>query len=155
MRIFIHKQNEIESEENVICARFMLAINQPETEQEGYTARFIVHGHKYRGKDLIRHSQRAVQNRNIIMSSIAVMFPEHKICRQKFTHAYIQEHDLQLGVYIRPFDHFNLSQDKYLKLSQSIIRIIIFRRLMVPQVQRILQKLIKTSNNRRILIVSL
>lgn len=63
---------------------------------EGHKARFI-------DKDLIVHTSRTVRHRNIWMVAfITAIFPTQKIWLQDVTNAYIQVHDLQGDVQVRP-----------------------------------------------------
>lgn len=72
----------------------------------------MVQGHKDRDKDPFIHTSKTVRHRNIrLMSSIAAMFPYHNIWLQDVTQGYIQGHDLQRRVNVKPADNFNLPED--------------------------------------------
>lgn len=74
------KQNNTSPNENILGRSFILPIKQHRTPNERYKAKFIVQGHKKKDKDLTMHTSPTVLHRSIrLMSSIATMFPSHKI----------------------------------------------------------------------------
>lgn len=48
------------------------------------------------------------------------MFPNQNISVKDVTQAYIQVHDLQRDVNVKPADQFNLLKDTYLKLLKPL-----------------------------------
>lgn len=98
--------------------------------------------------------QRTARHRNVIvMSSIAAMSPNHIFWLQDFTEAYIQRHDLQRDIYVKLADQFKLSQDSYLKLLKN------YKDYLNQEIHGSVNtnnssKIIKTANNRWIIIIS-
>lgn len=126
------KQDKLPQDANILGGRFILAIKQPGTQNERYKERFVVQGHRDREKDLIVHTSRTVRHRNIrLMACIASMFPKHKIWLQDVTQEYIQGHDVQRNIYVKPAKRIWSTRKYATQTIKPIIRSARIRRLMV------------------------
>ncbi len=106
---------------NIIGGMFVITIKDVETEKPIYKARYVMHGHKDREKDLLVHDSTTVCQSSIrMLVSIATMFG-FRLWSQDITQAYIQSASpLLRDVYLKPTKELEIPADSVLKLLKPL-----------------------------------
>ena len=114
-------QSEVPDDANIRGGRFVLAIKNPDTDEEIYKARFVVQGHKDKEKDFLIHDSPTISTAYIrILIAIAGIFG-FRIWSTDIIQAYLQSSaPLMRDIFIKAGKELCLDKDKLLKLLRPL-----------------------------------